>query len=620
MLHRVSRELSSARDLSATLQFLVDSVVSSLGFGVAAINVVHDDSLRVAAVAGPPDVRAALEGQSGPRDAWESLLATAVPWGTLRFVPHGVEVPSEVPVWVSGDASAAETPGAWHPEDALVAPLYAPDGELVGVLSVDLPTDGRVPGELQRELLEMFAAQAAVAVDNARLHSEVLTTMERLEQEHRALQVSEESFRQVFESAPSGMAVVSLAAADEGALRRVNAALCQMLDYSGPELRRLGLAEVTHPKDRHLWSNARRTYRGDLRMVRRDGRVVWVSTNCSVVADATGVPDFKLVHLEDVSERHDREEQLAHLAAHDPLTGLSNRAELRSRLHQLVAERRDVCVLFCDIDRFKYINDQYGHEVGDVVLVEVARRLRAHVRKHDVVARVGGDEFVLALRDTTEQEAAGLARRLAADVRRPVRFGQREVRVAVSIGLGASTAGTSSVDELLRTADQAMYRVKLLHTYGGVDAPGTDSIHASDGDRPAGDGSPSLGVREYDAAARQAPAPPTEIAVPATTAVPAAQQAPATTVTSAAQQAPATTVASAAQQAPATTAAPAAKQAPAAGKVVALGGPVVRGGATGPRTVTPAVGPVRDGRDGSDDRDTVDDLRPRPSAGASLRQ
>ncbi|MET9018608.1 diguanylate cyclase [Actinopolymorpha sp. NPDC004070] len=580
MLHRVSRELSSARDLSATLQFLVDSVVSSLGFGVAAINVVHDDCLRVAAVAGPPDVRAALEGQSGPRDAWESLLATAVPWGTLRFVPHGVEVPSEVPVWVSDDARAVEMPGAWHPEDALVAPLYAPDGELVGVLSVDLPIDGRVPGELQRELLEMFAAQAAVAVDNARLHSEVLSTMERLEQEHRALQASEESFRQVFESAPSGMAVVSLAAADEGALRRVNAALCHMLDYSDQELRRLGLPEVTHPKDRHLWSNPRRTYRGDLRMVRRDGRVVWVSTNCSVVVDATGVPDFKLVHLEDVSERHDREEQLAHLAAHDPLTGLSNRAELRSRLHQLVAERRDVCVLFCDIDRFKHINDQHGHEVGDVVLVEVARRLRAHVRKHDVVARVGGDEFVLALRDTTEEDAAVLARRLAADVRRPVRFGQREVQVAVSIGLGASTAGADSVDELLRTADQAMYRVKLLHTYGGVDAPGTDSIHVPDGDHPAGHGPGSVGVRDHDGAASPAPAAPAETAAPAA-------------------------------QAPAAPQAPAAQQAPAAGKVVALDGAFPRGGASGPRTVTPAAGPGMS---------TVDDLRPRPSAGASLRQ
>ncbi|SDS43679.1 PAS domain S-box-containing protein/diguanylate cyclase (GGDEF) domain-containing protein [Actinopolymorpha singaporensis] len=600
MLHRVSRELSSARDLSATLQFLVDSVVSSLGFGVAAINVVHGDSLRVAAVAGPPDVRAALEGQSGPRDAWEDLLASAVPWGTLRFVPHGVEVPSEVPVWVSDEGGAAETPGAWHPEDALVAPLYAPDGELVGVLSVDLPLDGRVPGELQRELLEMFAAQAAVAVDNARLHSEVLSTMERLEQEHRALQASEESFRQVFESAPSGMAVVSLAAADEGELRRVNAALCHMLDYSDQELRRRGLAEVTHPKDRHLWSNARRTYRGDLRMVRRDGRVVWVSTNCSVVVDATGVPDFKLVHLEDVSERHDREEQLAHLAAHDPLTGLSNRVELRSRLHQLVAERRDVCVLFCDIDRFKHINDQYGHEVGDVVLVEVARRLRALVRKHDVVARIGGDEFVLALRDTTEEEATVLARRLAADVRRPVRFGQREVQVAVSIGLGASTAGADSVDELLRTADQAMYRVKLLHTYGGVDAPGTDSIQAVDGDAPDGDAPDGDGPAGHEGAAVHEGASARDGSV---------AHEPGSVVVG--EHDTSLVQAPAAPAALAETAVPADQQVPAAGKVVALGGPMHRGGAGSPQTVAPAAGPAVD---------SMDDLRPRPSAGASLRQ
>ncbi|GAA5031417.1 diguanylate cyclase domain-containing protein [Actinopolymorpha pittospori] len=478
-LHRVSQELNSARDLSATLQTLVDSVVSSLGFGVAAINVVHDDLLRVAAVAGPADVRATLEGQTGPRRAWEEVLDSAVRWGALRFLPHGVrDLPEDVPTWVPAEGSSEE-PDAWHPEDILVAPLYAPTGELVGVLSVDLPTDGKVPGELQRELLEMFAAQAAIAVDNARLHAEVLSTMDRLEQEHRALRASEESFRQVFELAPSGMAVTSLHPADEGALLRVNAALCDMLGYSEEELLRLGLPAVVDRRDRNLLPRGGRTYRGDLRLVCGDGRALWVSTNSSVVLDAAGRPDFKLLHLVDVSERHDREEQLAHLAAHDPLTGLSNRAELRARLGQLVSDRRHVSVLFCDIDRFKRINDQFGHEVGDRVLVEVARRLRVHVRKQDVVARVGGDEFVLALRDTTEEEAAALARRLAADVRRPVHFDERDIEVTVSIGLGASSAGVDSVDELLRTADQAMYRVKLLRTYGEAEPATTEPTTTS---------------------------------------------------------------------------------------------------------------------------------------------
>lgn len=512
-LHGLSRELNAARDLTTTLQLVVDTVVSSLGFGVAAINLVRGDVLEVAAVAGPSEVRAALAGQTGPRGAWEDLIASAHPWGSLRFLPNAAaRLPAGVPSWMPpgggpdpepdprfdvapnpgpdaapNPGSAAVAPAAplgpatatglaagadeeldlWHPEDLLFAPLYSSAGELVGVISVDLPATGRVPGSLQRELLEIFAAQAAVAVDNAKLNAELLRTMSRLEREHRALRTSEESFRQAFEDAPSGMAMIGVHPGQELMLLRVNAALCEMLGYPEQELQRWCLGDLAHPEDRGLLPAGDQTSSVDVRLLRHDGRVVWASLNSSIIVDATGAPDFRLIHVEDIGERRDRELQLAHRAAHDPLTGLINRAELRSRLDDLIGEGVGVVVLFCDLDQFKQVNDRYGHDAGDAVLVEVARRLRHRVRRRDLVARIGGEEFVVVLRDVTAGEAEALGGRLDADVRVPVRYGRALISVAMSVGLACSLS-TRNVDELLRRADAAMYRVKAARTQAGA--------------------------------------------------------------------------------------------------------------------------------------------------------
>lgn len=460
-LQRVSRELNAARDLTVTLQTVVDSVVDSLGFGVALINLVHDEVLEVAAVAAvdeAQDIRE-LKGQRAPRSAWDEILTAAQPLGALLYLPHGdSKLPDEVPSWMPEAATSTE-PDAWHPEDVLVAPLYAPGGELVGVLSVDLPATGRMPDPMQRELLEMFAAQAAIAVDNARLHGELLVTMDKLKQEQDALKASEDSFRQAFENAPSGMAMASLGSPGEHRLLRVNAALCEMLGYSDDELCRIGLSTIVHPDDQDYIPVGSRYTQRDMRLKDSKRKTVWVSMTSSVVSNAAGIPDFQLIHFQDISERRLREVELTHRATHDPLTGLPNRAELHTRLEMLVAEGARVAVLYCDLELFKQVNDQYGHDVGDYVLVEIAHRLRTHIRKHDTVARVGGDEFVLVLRDITLEEAETLSSRLSDDVARPVPHGDDLIYVRASIGIGDSAKATT-VKELLRAADQAMYRAK----------------------------------------------------------------------------------------------------------------------------------------------------------------
>ncbi|WP_051384509.1 EAL domain-containing protein [Nitratidesulfovibrio termitidis] len=165
-------------------------------------------------------------------------------------------------------------------------------------------------------------------------------------------------------------------------------------------------------------------------------------------------------------ERKQGEEMLTHLALHDPLTGLPNRALLLDRIDRAIQRRRRndsyrFVVLMLDLDRFKFINDSHGHTTGDNLLVEVARRMRPVVRAGDTVARLGGDEFALLLEDVdSPRRIVQITRRLLAALERPVRMGAKVVRTSASIGMVLRTQGYDTADALLRDADIAMYQAK----------------------------------------------------------------------------------------------------------------------------------------------------------------
>ena len=330
LLNSVSKRVHASLDLTETLDAVAAGVVEAAGFGLAVVNLAEPNGdFVVVSAAGSEELRRALLGTRDSTANWQELLRQADRWGTLYFVDHAKDV--EALYTFVPDIPVPDDPDGWHPLDCLFAPLMAPSGEWVGVLSVDLPVGGRRPGAFQREVLSLFAEHAAIAILHARMHT-------ALEQ-----------------------------------------------------------------------SQAR----------------------------------------------------LAYAASHDALTGLANRAYLRSRVNALLQQPgRQIGVIVVDLDGFKRINDIAGHEAGDEVLRAVAQRMRRHVREGDVLARMGGDEFVAVLvGDDIADTLADTAERLRAVIAEPVhgRRGVHFVRASVGCALGAVTDDFSV---LLATADTEMYRMK----------------------------------------------------------------------------------------------------------------------------------------------------------------
>jgi diguanylate cyclase (GGDEF)-like protein/PAS domain S-box-containing protein len=171
------------------------------------------------------------------------------------------------------------------------------------------------------------------------------------------------------------------------------------------------------------------------------------------------------VYFRDITERKRTEERLSYLAQYDPLTGLPNRALFLDRLKQAVTrarrEGRLAAVMFLDLDRFKEINDNLGHSVGDEVLVEVAKRLMAHLREVDTIARLGGDEFTIVIESfSSADQVNAIAEKILEAFSRPMHAAAQEVYMTCSIGIAICTSQYEDVDALLKNADIAMYHAK----------------------------------------------------------------------------------------------------------------------------------------------------------------
>jgi diguanylate cyclase (GGDEF)-like protein/PAS domain S-box-containing protein len=207
------------------------------------------------------------------------------------------------------------------------------------------------------------------------------------------------------------------------------------------------------------------------RNYRKDGSVIWVEWHNSALRDTSGRVISILSLAQDVSSRIQAEERLQYMATHDGLTGLPNSVLLHDRLEGALSRARRaktrVGVMFLDLDHFKDVNDSLGHRIGDLLLKELARRIRAALRESDLLARISGDEFVVVLEDLTDDGAPErVARMILEEVRRAFLVEGHEIHVSGSLGLALHPEDGVDVETLLKNADAAMYHAKELGRNG----------------------------------------------------------------------------------------------------------------------------------------------------------
>ncbi|TVP46582.1 MAG: EAL domain-containing protein [Halomonas sp.] len=273
------------------------------------------------------------------------------------------------------------------------------------------------------------------------------------------------------ESSTNGVVIVDAQDSDLPMVY-VNAAFERITGYSRKEALgrncRMLQGEETDPVTLHQLREgiaAQREVHVVIRNYRKSGAIFWNDLYVSPVRDESGQVSHFVGVQNDISEQREYQAQLAHNANHDALTGLPNRQLLSQRLEQacLLARRyqRFLAVLFIDLDDFKPINDTLGHEVGDFILVEVAKRLEDELRPWDTVARFGSDEFVVLLPDLAhESDVVQVVERLLQRLSPPYWYRGSELRITASIGIAMNAGSVENPRQLIQQADSAMYKAK----------------------------------------------------------------------------------------------------------------------------------------------------------------
>ncbi|WP_264046361.1 sensor domain-containing diguanylate cyclase [Methylobacterium flocculans] len=335
------------------------------------------------------------------------------------------------------------------------APLHAENGLRVGILCV-LDTVPR-----------RFSAE-----DHARLKdlASVVSAQLTLHRAKAQLREREAHYRLLAENTSDMVVWATL----DTVRRYVSPAVRALLGHEPEDLIGTKPLDQVHPDDRDDFGRllrdmcagrldravARQRYR------RKDGTWVWVEAIFNVTFDAEGVERTGYVAaVRDITERKEAEHRIAHMARHDALTDLANRTLFRERLTQEIAQSRrragGFAVLCLDLDRFKAVNDTFGHHAGDILLRTVAQRLRAIVRTEDTVARIGGDEFmVIQTGPVVASSIRTLARRIIDTISQPIDLDGDPIVVGTSVGIAVAPQDGMDPDQLCRNADLALFEAK----------------------------------------------------------------------------------------------------------------------------------------------------------------
>ncbi len=293
---------------------------------------------------------------------------------------------------------------------------------------------------------------------------------------HRAkqeLELLSRNYEMILDAAANGICGVD----SKGLISYINPAALKMLGYSNDEVRGCNCREIFKistpggddfsvdccPYFAQPRMNTTTCY-DEARMLRKDNTVFPVDFRSTPIRQGQRLIGGVLV-FQDVTERQEAAELIRYMANHDPLTNLPNRNYFRRRLPQAIslAQRygRILCLLFIDLDRFKPINDRFGHGVGDIVLMQVAERLRSTLRTSDSVCRLGGDEFVILLESTdTLEGATWVAQKAIESLNEPIEANDHICFIGASIGISVFPKDCDDAETMLRHADIAMYEAK----------------------------------------------------------------------------------------------------------------------------------------------------------------
>jgi diguanylate cyclase (GGDEF)-like protein/PAS domain S-box-containing protein len=295
---------------------------------------------------------------------------------------------------------------------------------------------------------------------------------EELRQANLELDAVRESYIDLYDLAPIGYITLN----EKGLISQANLAVASQMRMNRNALLKKPISNIIFSGDQDVFYLLRKrlfecNVRQDceLRMVRSDNSLFWVLMQATVKQDRHGAPELRIV-ITDITERKRSADFIKHLAHFDVLTGLPNRAQLAERAHYAISlaqrAKESIALMFIDLDHFKDINDTLGHTIGDLLLVELANRLRQLLRETDTVSRLGGDEFIFMFYGVDAHGAVQVAQKLLDVIASSFHIEQHDLNITGSIGISLFPDDGSDLETLLKRADAAMYRVKREGRHG----------------------------------------------------------------------------------------------------------------------------------------------------------